>query len=206
MVCTAAAQVDSQLLRYACPPADAQQHTFRMMTEDVTADPIPPLDQVLEDLQDAPLEIQTFLSNLNQNAESISLKLPSNTLDIVGPFISRCCPLPAFNCTAVKIPLFFIRYYGSICFIFYPLDNFFYTRCTCSQCLVPGSCPVVGRCVESSWRFVKVVAYCPSHIVRFVKILMKIPADCSCMQQCPPGWRSNTSNNTSMSTISAIAR
>ncbi|PVD36490.1 hypothetical protein C0Q70_03474 [Pomacea canaliculata] len=80
MVGAAAAQVDEQL-RYTCPPANVEQHIFRMLSDNVTADPIPTMDQVMKDLSAAPPEIQKSLENVGQNMESVAIGVSEHIMN-----------------------------------------------------------------------------------------------------------------------------
>lgn len=80
-----------------------------------------------------------------------------------------------------------------------------YVPCRCSECLVPGMCPIVGRCVETSWQLVSVVAYCPRERFPFFKLLIRIPTQCNCVQRCPLLWPPFVMN-ASLATIAAPSK
>nr|KAG5687940.1 hypothetical protein BaRGS_021648 [Batillaria attramentaria] len=104
-------------------------------------------------------EIQEALDGIDL-AEEIVLPVPFET----DPFVERCCDKPDYNCSSKFIELRYVKYQGDVCWIVWPSEHFFYIRCTCCTCVLDDLCPTVGRCVETDYRTIKVVAYCP-HIM-----------------------------------------
>nr|QIQ54695.1 capsule gland specific secretory protein [Reishia bronni] len=166
-----------------CPPENIEVATFRLMTRDFPPLSIPNENRMEKDRSYAVAELQTALADVPDFGEK--LQLPENYL--TDPFVERCCEKPKYNCSSISIELRYVKYQDGICWIVWPADFFVYTRCTCCTCLLDDDCPVVGRCVETEYVTIKVIAYC-FHIMysdRFQKLAIRIPTACECAASCP---------------------
>ncbi|XP_076455533.1 uncharacterized protein LOC143290131 [Babylonia areolata] len=168
---------------YSCPPDNYPVKQFRDLTSSVSPQEIPSAELADKDVSSAPEEIRQFVKNNIKDAIAIK-----SSVDIVRPYVRRCCPRPSYNCTSVDIPLKNVWYRGVFCFIVFPAgkEQLYYKKCTCVTCLRHDYCPVVGRCVETTCRSVTIVAYCPRlYPSPFVKLSMSIPQRCVCLPRCP---------------------
>ncbi|XP_076455721.1 uncharacterized protein LOC143290266 [Babylonia areolata] len=166
-----------------CPPENVEVATFRLMTRDLPPLSIPNVNRLRKDVDYSVAELKTALADIPDF--SAKLLLPDDYL--TDPFVERCCPKVEYNCTHVDIELRYVKYRDGICWIVWPLDFFVYTRCTCCTCMLNDKCPVVGRCVETNYVTIKVIAYC-FHIMysdRFQKLAIRIPTSCECAASCP---------------------
>ncbi|KAK7093041.1 uncharacterized protein [Littorina saxatilis] len=175
------------LFNGACPPENSHVVEFRNLTDVRAPIFIPLVDRVLKDAQYALPEIALKLAEVD-----LAWKITLPTKDTksmlpYAPFLDRCCQKHHHACSSLDIKLSYLKFQGGICWVVFPEHQFVYKRCTCCSCLLAEDAPVVGRCVETDYQTVFIIAYCP-HIMysdRFQKIAVKIPTRCRCQAACP---------------------
>ncbi|KAL8592554.1 hypothetical protein ACOMHN_030239 [Nucella lapillus] len=170
-----------------CPPENYAVAAFRNLTDVREPLPIPLIDRVLKDVQYATPGIQEKLEEVDL-AQKIFLPLNNSlSFKLFAPFLDRCCGGDNRDCRQDDLILQFIKFEGGPCWVVWPEAYYVYKRCTCCTCLLHEDCPVVGRCVESNYHTVEIIAYC-GHIMysdRFQKIALRIPTVCRCQASCP---------------------
>ncbi|XP_076437438.1 uncharacterized protein LOC143276687 [Babylonia areolata] len=180
---------NAQYYYYAgiCPPENSDVAAFRNLTDVREPLYIPLIDRVMKDAGYALPEIQERLNEVDLPWK-VSLPLnDTNGFKLFHPFYHRCCDFPLHECTFSDIILQYVKFAGGVCWVVWPEVLYVYRRCTCCSCLLAEDCPVVGRCVESDYHTVNVIAYCP-HIMysdRYQWIAMRIPTTCRCQAFCP---------------------
>ncbi|KAK7092950.1 uncharacterized protein [Littorina saxatilis] len=165
-----------------CPPENIEVANFRQLTRDFPPISVPNVVRLEKDRSYAVPELQGYLAGINFASQ---LHLPDGY--VTDPFVERACDKPDYNCTDLSIELRYVKYQNGICWVVWPESFFNYTRCTCCTCALKDKCPTVGRCVETDYVTVKVVAYC-SHIMysdRYQKLAIRIPTSCQCSASCP---------------------
>ncbi|KAL8599802.1 hypothetical protein ACOMHN_027609 [Nucella lapillus] len=184
-----ACTVHAQYFYYAgtCPPENSAVAAFRNLTDIREPLYIPLIDRVLKDAQYATPEIQEKLDEVDLPWK-VSLPLnDTNGFRLFHPFFDRCCEGNPYECTFANIVLQYVKYEGQVCWVVWPEAYYIYRRCTCCSCLLLEDCPVVGRCVETDYFTVGIIAYCPyiMYSDRYQQMALRIPTNCRCQANCP---------------------
>ncbi|KAK7093040.1 uncharacterized protein [Littorina saxatilis] len=167
----------------ACPPENSAVAAFRNLTDVRAPLYIPLIDRVLKDASSAQDEIKAKLAEVDLPWKFSLPTNDSNSRLRFAPFLDRCCEDNHHACSNVDIILSYLKFDGGVCWVVWPEHFFIYKRCTCCACLLLEDAPVVGRCVETDYQTVGVIAYCPH--IKYQKVALRIPTRCRCQAACP---------------------